>query len=192
MSGEATAEGKSLRIAGFARFFKSYMSVSAIVAAAVPIPVASLKLIPTYAAQRGYLSVYSSLFCFLLVAFVFSIRHGLGRRIFYTGKLRGSIAVLPALAIVLCVGCIAGYHLTLQHSLETWSARGVAVPSAEILSKADLMEIPDALPLTMYYLGIFIFAETAFVLMALREYLQDLLHLEDKDLIAPEASGVRT
>jgi hypothetical protein len=33
------------------------------------------------------------------------------------------------------------------------------------------------------YLGIFLFAETAFLLMAIREYLQDLLKIREEDLI---------
>jgi len=173
------------RFGNFARFFKNYMSASAIIAASVPIPVASLKLIPTYAQQRGYLTVYSSLLCFLLVAFAFSVRHGLGERIFFSGKLRGLIASLPAMAIVCCVGCIAGYHWTLERSLETWAARGVISSSEQILGVADLRQIPNSLPLTVYYLGIFVFAETAFVMMALREYLQEELHLEERALMEP-------
>ena len=180
------SEAAGQRLESFARFFKGYMSVSAIVAASVPIPVASLKLIPAYAQQRGFLTVYSSLLCFLLVAFVFSIRHGIGARIFFSGKLRGLIAALPALAIVCCIGCIGEYHWTLQKSLETWVARGVTATSEQILSGADLREIPYSLPLTIEYLGIFVFAEAAFVMMAMREYLQDELHLEERALMEPE------
>jgi hypothetical protein len=189
-SADKTADSGQ-RFANFARFFKNYMSVSAIVAASVPIPVASLKLIPAYAQQRGFLTVYSSLLCFLLVAFAFSVRHGLGQRIFFSGKLRGLIASLPAMAIVCCVGCIAAYHWTLQRSLETWVARGVTSTSEQILAGADLREIPNSLPLTIYYLGIFVFAEVAFVMMAMREYLQEQLHLEERALIEPGRRTVR-
>lgn len=180
-----TTEAAEQRLESFARFFKGYMSVSAVVAASVPIPVASLKLIPAYAQQRGFLTVYSSLLCFLLVAFVFSIRHGIGARIFFSGRLRGLIAALPAIAIVCCIGCIGEYHWTLQKSLETWMARGVIGTSEQILSRADLREIPYSLPLTIEYLGIFVFAEAAFVMMAMREYLQEELHLEERALMEP-------
>jgi hypothetical protein len=159
------------------------MSASAIVAASIPIPVASLKLIPMYAQQRGFLTVYSSLLCFLLVAFVFSVRHGLGRQIFYTSGVRATIAMAPAFSILLCIGCIAAYHWSLQQSLDAWTARGVLDSSDEILRKADLRDISGALPLSLSYLGIFLFAELAFVMMAMREYLQQLLHLEDTALI---------
>ena len=59
------------------------MSVSTIVAASIPIPAASWKLIPIYVRQSGFLTVYASLFCFLLLAFVFSIRHRLAGPMFF-------------------------------------------------------------------------------------------------------------
>ena len=37
--------------------------------------------------------------------------------------------------------------------------------------------------LMAYYVGIFVFAEAAFVFMALREYVQDLLGITDVDVI---------
>jgi hypothetical protein len=46
------------------------------------------------------------------------------------------------------------------------------------------MDIPGALGLVACYLGIFVAAEAAFVLMAIKEYLQDLLGLTDRELIA--------
>ena|SRR5258708_29098104 len=75
------------RVKTFAAFFKSYMSVWTIVVAALPIPVAAFKLIPTFEAQRSYLSVYTSLFCFLALGFIFFQRHRLGYYMFrQTGK----------------------------------------------------------------------------------------------------------
>lgn len=159
------------------------MSVSAIIAAAVPIPVAALKLIPTYAQQRGFLSVYASLFCFLLVAFVFSIRHALATRLFAGGARAALLTALPGLFILLTLGCIFGYHATLNRSLQSWHELGVVAPSSELLDKADYLEIPDSLTLAAYYLGIFLFAELAFVLMAMREYLQDSLNLDEDALL---------
>ncbi len=188
---EPSAVREGLRIAAFANFFKSYMSVASIVAASVPIPVAALKLIPTYAQQRGYLTVYTSLFCFLLVAFLFSIRHSLAVRMFGSGK--GSlIAALPAVFIGLTMASIVGYHATLDRSLQQWRELGVVATSTELLSKADYLEIPHSLELSAYYLGIFVFAEIAFVLMALREYLQDALHLDERELLRGRLRVLRT
>lgn len=180
---EASAGDGSLRIEAFAGFFKRYMSVSSILAAAVPIPVAALKLIPTYAQQRGFLSVYASLICFLLVAFLFSMRHQLAGVMF--GRKRGAwlMIALPAVFILLTLGCIAGYHAVLERSLQQWRELGVVANSTELLDRADYLEIPNSLSLSAYYLGIFVFAEIAFVLMALREYLQDALKLDEVDLL---------
>jgi hypothetical protein len=70
------------RVISFAKFFKNYMSISTIVTAALPIPVTSFGLIPTFHAQTKLLSVYTSLFCFLILGFIFYIRHELARIMF--------------------------------------------------------------------------------------------------------------
>src|SRR4051794_15378643 len=70
------------RLQAFARFFKNYMSVSALITAALPIPVTSFQLIPTFHDQTEILSVYTSLFCFLLLGYIFFIRHFLAKLFF--------------------------------------------------------------------------------------------------------------
>jgi hypothetical protein len=69
-------------VKSFAGFFKTYMGVSSLVVAALPIPASELKLIPMFDAQRHYLSIYTSLFCFLLFAYIFFSRHWIGRLLF--------------------------------------------------------------------------------------------------------------
>ena len=176
-------EERSLRIKVFANFFKSYMSVSTVVVAAIPIPVSAWKLIPLYAQQKQFLMVYSSLFCYLLLAFVFSIRHWLARWMFCRG-LRGFWAgILPLVCILGSLGCICEYHNLLQHSVEQLRSLGLMATTQELLEKMDSTEIPYGLPLAACYMGFFLFAEAAFVLMAIREYLQDLLHLSERELV---------
>jgi hypothetical protein len=182
----AEAQGKKTRLAVFANFFKSYMSVSTIVAASIPIPIASWGLIPIYSQQRGFLTVYASLFCFLLMAVVFSIRHRLCGVMFGHSFMSGVLAVMPFVFIALTLGCISLYHATLLKSLEEFRQRGVIQPTNVVLSSADLSEIPYALDLSVYYLGIFVFAEAAFLLTAIREYLQDALHLDEVALLHGE------
>ena len=181
------AQSRPTRLALFANFFKGYMSVSTIVAAAIPIPITSWKLIPIYSQQRGFLTVYSSLFCFLLLAFVFSIRHRLARPMFFRGRMGGVIAALPAVFIVLTLGCIVTYHALIQQSIEQLRLLGLRLTTTELLDKVDATEIPYSIELAACYLGIFIFAELAFVLMAIREYLQDLLHLDEAALLRGKA-----
>jgi hypothetical protein len=177
------ASAKTTRLAGFANFFKGYMSVSTIVAASIPIPVASWKLIPIYSQQRGFLTVYASLFCFLLLAFVFSIRHRLAAPMFTRGRMGAVIAALPFVFIVLTLASIVTYHALIQQSIGELRELGLRLTTTDLLDKVDLTEIPHAVELAACYLGIFIFAEAAFVLMAIREYLQDLLHLDEVALL---------
>jgi hypothetical protein len=171
------------RIRAFANFFKGYMSISTIVAAAIPIPVGSLKLIPAYACQRGYLTVYSSLLCFLVLAFLFSIRHRLCGVMFGGKKGSGWLSAVPLLCILLTIGCIGGYHAVLQRSLDQFRLLGVTATSVDLLRSADESEISYEWLLSILYLGMFVFAEIAFVLMALREHLQDVLCLNEQELL---------
>jgi hypothetical protein len=76
------------RVIGFATFFKSYMSVWTLVVAALPIPVGLFKLIPSFEAQRSYLSVYTSLFCFLSLGFIFWLCARIRKSAGLTGILR--------------------------------------------------------------------------------------------------------
>lgn len=230
------------RIRRFLTFFKGYMSLSTIVVAALPVPVTMLHIIPTYSAQRGLLSVYTSLFCFLLVAFVFYLRHSLARLYFPRapgpGRHRRSriMSVIPLLFILLSIVLQFAYHRVLEISatsetrhlaynlvslslneftseLEKLEAQGKtltpeekatrlaqiegrflekmpAVPSADKqLKDAPLWDIPFGWVLVALYLGFFLSAEAAFVLMALREYLQELLGLSDDSLITSRAEG---
>ena len=147
-------------------------------------PVATWKLIPMYAQQRGFLTVYSSLFCFLLVAFVFSIRHRLARAMFFDGAMAGLVSVLPALFMLLTLACIVVYHGLIQQSIGELRSVGLGTVGMEkLLNEVDATQIPYGVELAASYLGIFIFAELAFVLMAIREYLQDLLHLDEEALL---------
>jgi len=159
------------------------MCVSTVVAASIPIPVASLKLIPVYSQQRGFLTVYASLFCFLLLAFVFSVRHRLAPRMFSRGFLGSLIAALPLVFIIGTMACILAYHSLLLQSVTELRNLGLMATTSDLLNKMDSTEIPYGLELAACYMGIFLFAEAAFVLMAIREYLQDVLHLDECQLL---------
>jgi hypothetical protein len=182
----AEAQGKRTRLAVFANFFKSYMSISTVVAASIPIPIGSWKLIPIYSHQRGYLTVYASLICFLLMAVVFSIRHRLCVVMFSKSFWSPILAAMPFLLIGLTLVCIFLYHATLLKSVQEFRQQGAMEPTNAILDSADVSEIPYALDLSVYYLGIFVCAEAAFLLTAIREYLQDALHLDEIALLHGE------
>ena len=177
-----------VRLAAFAKFFKAYMGTASVVTASLPIPVAALHLIPTYAAQEKFLSTYTSLFCFLMLAYLFYIRHWLGRLMFSTRPdghvvLRSFLVFVPFLLILSSLGLVALYHYYLTQSLQVFTQQGVMNGTTDILKSVDYREIPYSLPLTACYLGMFLTAESAFILMALREYLQDVLKIVDASLL---------
>ncbi|HUI84358.1 MAG TPA: hypothetical protein VL240_09050 [Candidatus Binatia bacterium] len=186
-----------VRFAAFAKFFKAYMGTASVVTASLPVPVAALHLIPTYAAQEKFLSTYTSLFCFLMLGYLFYIRHWLGRLMFSTRPdghvvLRSFLAFVPLLLILASLALVALYHHYLMNSLLVFTEQGVMNGSADILKAVDYREIPNSLQLTVCYLGMFLTAESAFILMALREYLQDVLKVPDASLLrAPRARIVK-
>ncbi|HEX8711304.1 MAG TPA: hypothetical protein VF730_05475 [Terracidiphilus sp.] len=176
------------RIRKFGKFFTGYMGTASLVTAALPIPVASLNLIPTYASQTKFLNTYASLACFLVFAYIFYSRHFLARSMFRRQgehmSPRAWISVLPAVFVACSIASAIAYHSVLGSSLDTLSLAGAHVPTSMLLAKIDYREIPAGQTLIGLYLGMFVFAESAFVLMALREYLQDILGLDEHSLIA--------
>src|SRR5271169_2196975 len=118
------------RFTAFAQFFKAYMGTASIVTASLPIPVAAFHLIPTYAAQEKFLSTYTSLFCFLMLGYLFYIRHALGRAMFFTRPdghvgFRAFLSFVPFLLILASLSLVALYHHYLFDSLTQFSERGV-------------------------------------------------------------------
>lgn len=192
-SGAVKPPREPARLKAFTHFFKNYMSLAAVVTASLPIPISAMKLIPAFAAQSKFLSVYASLFCFLTLAFLFQCRHSLARWMFL--KPRPVVALLPLVLIAAALGSAFAYHSTIESSIQdvqnSLIARGVpGASSEEILKQTDYLEIPNAVKLVCLYLGIFRSAESAFVLMALREYLQDLLGLGEERLIRNQGSTI--
>ncbi len=211
------------RVKAFARFFKSYMSVSSLVVASLPIPVTSFGLIPTFSAQTKLLSVYASLFCFLILGFIFYGRHRLARWMFpeyfdrdqldyvlrtafpattpgeIAERVRGekrkhrrrarrrtAITVLPLVLIAASLVSVFQYNdVLILNVREIAVARGSRADdtSKTILQQTDLNGIKYSSRLMILYLAIFLTAEAAFVIMAIKEYLQDLVGLTEMDLI---------
>ena len=193
------------RVIAFANFFKRYMSISSVITAALPIPVTAFSLIPTYSAHTKILSTYTPLFCFLTLGFIFYIRHSLARLMFpehlrmtagyerpsgridlrHIGQqwMKRFVMFLPALLILASVGCIMYYHYLLEAGLKWMLPESGFVSAEEALQYLDLPYVPEGPLLMVLYLGIFVFAEASFILMAIKEYLQDLLELSEIELM---------
>jgi hypothetical protein len=191
-----TNEGQGIQ--KFGRFFTGYMSTASLVTAALPIPVRSLHLIPAFASQEKFMNTYTSMSCFLVFAYVFCSRHTLRAGCLRDGEstspFRFWVSLLPVLFLCCSIGRAIEYHHELGDALDALAAAGARLPSSVLLSKIDDREIPGSGRLIAVYLGMFVFAESAFVLMAIREYLQDALKLEERELIFgvdPKKLGAR-
>ena len=189
------------RVKAFALFFKRYMSISTLIVASLPIPVTSLGLIPTFSAQTKLLSVYTPLFCFLGLGFIFYSRHQLARVMFpeYFGSrdIRGPekagrmlVNLLPLFFIAASIVSTFQYNDVLNLSVGKIQAKYAASANYQgtidfnmALQRTGLSDIWYSSRLLLLYISIFLTAEAAFIMMAVKEYLQDLAGLTEMDLI---------
>jgi len=178
------------RLKAFATFFKNYMSVWALIIAALPVPLSALKLIPVYSDQRGILSTFTTLFCFLLLGFIFYSRHSIARWMFRNvlgagWGLTRTMSLLPLILICFSLVSAGLYYFFLTNSLRQIRVELHDSPSVTdyLLKNVPLANIPNGLQLIVAYLLCFIFAEAAFILMAVREYLQDVLGITEHELV---------
>jgi len=101
-----------------------------------------------------------------------------------------AISVIPLSLILLSLLCVFAYNATLTHSVRLYQQLTDATSRlsfGEVLQQADQTQVSDDSLLMLLYLGIFVTAEAAFVLMAIKEYLQDYLRLDDEKLISGRA-----
>jgi hypothetical protein len=186
-----TANWPSGRMSKFASFFRGYMGSAPIIAAALPIPVTAGKIIPTYQEHTGFLTAYCSMFCFLIVAFIFYRRHRIGaylcpekwgKRSRIIGRF--TVAWLPLIFIILTAVSIISYHIALYTSLDAQSFP-LNSKFSEMLANGTLRTVPFDLQMRYFlsYFGIFVFSTAAFSLMAMREYMQTELGLSEIELV---------
>src|SRR5689334_19003157 len=113
----------------------------AVVLAFLPIPVATVGLLPAYRVQARFLAFYAPLVCLLSLAYLFYLRDRLARRLFASvldplpapdpyystrrqrlahlaATLRGAfMTALPALLIIASLCCALRYNHRLGHSV---------------------------------------------------------------------------
>lgn len=180
------------RFGTFLKFFRRYLGVWSVGAAALPLPVAKFHLIPLYAALRDIFATYVSLFCFLVAGYVFYSRHPIARWMFQSLQAKAPIgrrvlAFLPMILILVSIACAAWYQIALTGSLQqvgyAFRIQGRPADTDSILQSAAFDEIVNGIGLLISYLGIFVAAEAAFLLMAIREYMQDILRLSDTEIL---------
>ena len=180
------------RFKKFVAYFKKYLGLGAVGCGALPAPMSYFRVIPTFQAQYKFLTGYVTVFCFLALGFIFYSRHSIARWIFQSNKRRNGnaktlAAWLPLGLIGTSLACLSVYHLLLQASvsqaISDFYARGVNLTDQFALENTPFEDIRFAIPLMIAYLGVFLGAEAAFAVMAIREYMQDILNLEDSEIV---------
>jgi hypothetical protein len=224
------------RLKAFANFFRGYMRVSSLVIAALPIPVTALEALPVFADQKGTASFYSSLLCFLTLAYIFYMRHSFAKWMFprdlpadttaaRTAIIKSTlISALPIIFIALSLPSALSYSFfihrvineiafirarpisseakcqSLLNSVDESNINPLLVPEkinllardCKVLSRSEILKasypsIPHGSTLLYQYILMFVTAEAAFVLMATREYIQDLLRISDYEVISSKS-----
>jgi hypothetical protein len=232
MSGSAAAAGTLRTGRSYSSLIWKGMGFGALVLAFLPIPVATLGLLPAYRAQARFLAFYAPVVCFLTLAYLFYVRDTLARVTFagildplppvdpyYKGTMQerlyrllvhlrgGFIMALPALLLIASVGCTFRYTHRLNESVAlageiaalpdtvgeslgyiSGTAEGAvgdqaAAARARILETAAIDDIPLFGELTALYIGIFVTALAALIIMWLKEYAKEAIGLSEEDLL---------
>jgi hypothetical protein len=173
----------------FAKFFKGYMGVMPLIAAAVAPLLTATKVIPTFASQKGPLATVAGVLGFLLVALVFYVRRtiALGSMKPRTRTLFNFLPIIFFLATILC---FVFYSRTIDESVAE------VQKTDPTLSRTDVLEtwskehaVPNSLELELYFMGSFLFPVGAFAMMALREYAKDGLGISERDWMFGDQPG---
>jgi hypothetical protein len=89
--------------------------------------------------------------------------------------------------ILLSLFCLFEYnHYLIEAINKVRSNSIVGMPTDMILEYTTIENIPYSVKLMAFYFGFFVAAEAAFIIMAVKEYLQDILGFSDKELILPK------
>jgi hypothetical protein len=193
------------RLRLFVNLFKSYMSIMPLVTAALAPLLTAMNVLPLYKSQREPLATMAGLLGFLLLAWLFYVRRTIALGSITRG-LRWFFNVVPLLLILSSIGCYVFYVRVLDTSVITVQQSNPTMSRSDVLSKwSDDHPAPGILELQLLYLGMFLAAEAAFVMMALREYANDVRGITEyqwmygvqdgsapklDDDAAPEAAGL--
>jgi hypothetical protein len=182
-------ESQQNRLQVFANVFKGYMGVMPIATAALAPLLTALNVLPVYESQRKPLATMAGLLGFLLLAWLFYVRRtialgGISRtyRVFFN--------FCPLLLVLGSIGCYIGYTSALDASIETVIASHATLNRTAVLGQwSQENSAPVSTALQLYYLGMFLLAEGAFILMAMREYANDVRQISEYDWMFGKQAG---
>jgi hypothetical protein len=170
-------ESQENRLQIFANIFKGYMGIMPILTAALAPLLTAMNVIPAYESQRKPLATMAGVLGFLLLGWLFYVRRTIALGSIKHGY-RWFFNSCPLFLIAGSIICYVSYANTLDRSLAgTVSA---TITRAQALSTVEPGG-PASLQLQLLYLGMFLFAEGAFVMMALREYANDVRGISERE-----------
>jgi len=180
------------RFKEFIAYFKKYLALGSVGCGVLPVPLSYFRVIPTFQAQYKFLAGYATVFCFLALGFIFYSRHSIAGWIFSGARKQGGaakalIAWLPLALIGASFVSLSAYHYLLQiaisRAIADYGVKGVNLNDQLALINTPFEDIKLAIPLMVSYLFVFLAAEAAFAMMAIREYMQDILNLKDSEIV---------
>jgi hypothetical protein len=182
-------ESQQNRLRTFANIFKGYMGIMPIITAALAPLATVMNVLPVFESQRKPLAAIAGMLGFLLLAWLFYIRRtiALGS---VTSGFRWFFNVSPLILIFGSIACYIAYSSTLDSSVTSVSKLDSSINRVTTLSSwGQNRSIPESTQLQLLYLGMFLCAEAAFVMMALREYANDVRQISEYDWMFGSQDG---
>jgi hypothetical protein len=174
-------ESQQNRLLAFANVFKGYMGVMPIVTATLAPLMTAMNVFPVYESQRKPLAAITGVLGFLLLAWLFYVRRTLALGSITHG-FRWIINLCPLLLIAGSIVCYVSYANELDNSLISITQKNSSLSrTAVIRTWGQDNAVPGSTQLQLLYLGMFLCAEGAFVMMALREYANDVRQISEYD-----------
>jgi hypothetical protein len=180
-SAVVNGDQQNARLQVFANVFKSYMGVMPLVTAALAPLLTAMNVLPIYEPQRKALATMAGMLGFLLLAWLFYVRRTIALGSITRGY-RSIFNFLPLLLILASIGCYVMYANTLDASVSTIQHDNPTQTRNQVLETWTANHAaPHMLELQLLYLSMFLAAEAAFVMMAMREYAIDVRGITERE-----------
>lgn len=177
----AAGDQQRTRLQVFANVFKSYMGVMPIVTAALAPLLTAMNVLPMYGPQRKALATMAGMLGFLLLAWLFYVRRTIALGSITRGY-RSIFNFLPLMLILASIGCYVAYANVLDASVNAIQHDNATLTRSVVLSTwTGEHAAPHMLELQLLYLSMFLAAEAAFVMMAMREYAIDVRGITERE-----------
>jgi hypothetical protein len=160
---------KAKNFRSFVAFLKGYLGAMPLVTAALAPLLTLSRALPIYELERTEVASFLALLLFLLLAWVF-----FSRRVLISAMSRGPVAdyavsLLVLLLITGSVYCFISYNSLLDDSVRGIQHDHHTLRSA-ILKDTEPTEVSNNPFIVANYMALFVLAELAFLIMAMREY----------------------